>query len=180
MDINKYFKGLEGDVNMEIKIKYLEGANELVVNPKGNCIDLYAYEDVFVPYMSYGMINLGFAIQLPEGYIMKIYPRSSTFKTWGIIQTNHCGIVDETYCGDNDIVHMPIQCTMAKVCEKIMVNNKKMTCMGTWIRKGDAICQMEIVKAMDMPTFNKVESLGNSDRGSSSVHGEYDKCGKSK
>ena len=82
MDLNKYFKGLEGDVNVEIKIKYLEGANELVVNPKGNCIDLYAYEDMFIPYMSYAMINLGFAIQLPKGYIMKIYPRSSTFKTW--------------------------------------------------------------------------------------------------
>ena len=39
MDLNKYFKGLEGDVNMEIKIKYLEGANELFVNTKGNCID---------------------------------------------------------------------------------------------------------------------------------------------
>ena len=67
-----------------IPIRYLEGATELVVNPKGNCVDVYAYEDVFIPYMGYAMISLGFAMQLPEGKIAKLYPRSSTFKTWGM------------------------------------------------------------------------------------------------
>ena len=90
-------------VNPSIPIRYLDGAKELVINPKGNCIDVYAYEDMFIPYMGYAMINLGFAMQLPKGKIAKLYPRSSTFKTWGLIQTNHTGIIDESYCGNDDI-----------------------------------------------------------------------------
>lgn len=72
------------DPMKDIPIRYLDGAKELMINPKGNCIDVYAYEDMFIPYMGYAMINLGFAMQLPEGKIAKLYPRSSTFKTWGM------------------------------------------------------------------------------------------------
>lgn len=149
----------------EIKIKYLEGAKELVVNPNGNCIDLYAYEDVFIPYMGYAMVSLGVAMELPNKKVAKLYPRSSTFKTWGVIMTNSLGYIDETYCGDKDIWHMPLQCTMPKQTEKIDVNGHKVTMSGTWIKKDDKICQFEIVDAMTMPTFKSVESLGNSDRG---------------
>lgn len=167
------------DTMKDIPIRYLDGAKELVINPKGNCIDVYAYEDVFIPYMSYCMINLGFSMQLPKGKIAKLYPRSSTFKKYGIIQTNHCGIIDETYCSDTDVWHMPVQCTMPKQVDKVMIGDKKITVAGTWIKKGDSIAQFEIVDAMEIPTFKKVESLNNVARGSSSVCDEYDKCGKS-
>ena len=167
------------DEMKEIPIRYLEGAKELVINPKGNCIDVYAYEDVFIPYMSYCMINLGFAMQLPEGKIAKLYPRSSTFKKYGLIQTNHCGIIDETYCSNTDVWHLPVQCTMPKQVDKVEINGKKITVAGTWIKKDDSIAQFEIVDAMEMPTFKKVDDLGNIARGSSSVYDEYDKCGKS-
>ena len=166
-------------INPSIPIRYLDGAKELVINPKGNCIDVYAYEDVFIPYMGYCMINLGFAMQLPKGKIAKLYPRSSTFKKYGIIQTNHCGIIDETYCSDTDVWHMPVQCTMPKQVDKVMIGDKKITVAGTWIKKDDSIAQFEIVDAMEIPTFKKVESLNNVARGSSSVCDEYDKCGKS-
>ena len=152
-------------VNPSIPIRYLDGAKELVINPKGNCIDVYAYEDMFIPYMSYAMINLGFAMQLPEGKIAKLSPRSSTFKTWGLIQTNHTGIIDESYCGNDDIWHMPVQCTMPKQVDKVMINGHKVTVAGTWVKKDDKIAQFEIVDAMEMPTFKKVEDLGNADRG---------------
>ena len=167
------------DTMKDIPIRYLDGAKELVINPKGNCIDVYAYEDVFIPYMSYCMINLGFSMQLPKGKIAKLYPRSSTFKKYGIIQTNHCGIIDETYCSDTDVWHMPVQCTMPKQVDKVMIGDKKITVAGTWIKKDDSIAQFEIVDAMEIPTFKKVESLNNVARGSSSVCDEYDKCGKS-
>ena len=163
----------------DIPIRYLEGAKELVINPKGNCIDVYAYEDVFIPYMGYCMINLGFAMQLPKGKIAKLYPRSSTFKKYGLIQTNHIGIIDETYCSDTDVWHMPVQCTMPKQVDKVMIGDKKITIAGTWIKKGDSIAQFEIVDAMEIPTFKKVESLNNEARGSSSVCDEYEGCKKS-
>ena len=123
------------DPMKDIPIRYLDGAKELVINPKGNCIDVYAYEDMFIPYMGYAMINLGFAMQLPEGKIAKLYPRSSTFKTWGLIQTNHTGIIDESYCGNDDIWHLPVQCTMPKQVEKVKINGHKVTVAGTWVKK---------------------------------------------
>ena len=153
------------DPMKDIPIRYLDGAKELVINPKGNCIDVYAYEDMFIPYMGYAMINLGFAMQLPEGKIAKLYPRSSTFKTWGLIQTNHTGIIDESYCGNDDIWHLPVQCTMPKQVDKVIINGHKVTIAGTWVKKGDKIAQFEIVDAMEMPTFKKVDDLGNTDRG---------------
>ena len=159
-------------VNPSIPIRYLDGAKELVINPKGNCIDVYAYEDMFIPYMSYAMINLGFAMQLPKGKIAKLYPRSSTFKTWGLIQTNHTGIIDESYCGNDDIWHLPVQCTMPKQVEKVMINGHKVTVAGTWVKKDDKIAQFEIVDAMEMPTFKKVEDLGNYNRGGFGSTGE--------
>ena len=159
-------------VNPSIPIRYLDGAKELVINPKGNCIDVYAYEDMFIPYMSYAMINLGFAMQLPKGKIAKLYPRSSTFKTWGLIQTNHTGIIDESYCGNDDIWHLPVQCTMPKQVEKVKINGHKVTVAGTWVKKDDKIAQFEIVDAMEMPTFKKVEDLGNYNRGGFGSTGE--------
>lgn len=160
------------DPMKDIPIRYLDGAKELMINPKGNCIDVYAYEDMFIPYMGYAMINLGFAMQLPEGKIAKLYPRSSTFKTWGLIQTNHTGIIDESYCGNDDIWHLPVQCTMPKQVEKVKINGHKVTVAGTWVKKDDKIAQFEIVDAMEMPTFKKVEDLGNYNRGGFGSTGE--------
>lgn len=150
-----------------MRIKYFEGATKLEVNPKGNLIDVYANEDVFVPYMGYAMIRLGFALALPKGCIAKLYPRSSTFKTWGIIQTNHVGIIDETYCGDNDEWQYPVQCTMPMQTIKTEINGHKVTIAGTWIKKGDKIAQFEIVRATHplMYNFEEVEHLDNNDRG---------------
>ena len=152
---------------MELKIKYFEGARELEINPKGNLIDVYANEDVFVPYMGYAMIPLGFAMKLPLGFIAKLYPRSSTFKTWGIIQTNHVGIIDETYCGDNDQWMYPVQCTQPKQAIKTEICGHKVSVTGTWIKKGDKIAQFEIVKATPIGHYNfvAVDHLENVDRG---------------
>ena len=76
---------------MKIRIKYLEDAKRMEKIAKGNWIDVYAYEVVFVPVNERKMINLGFALELPNGYEGHLAPWSSTFKTWGIIQTNSVG-----------------------------------------------------------------------------------------
>lgn len=152
---------------MELKIKYFNNAKELEINPKGNLIDVYANEDTFIPYMGYAMIPLGFALKLPPGYIAKLYPRSSTFKTWGLVQTNHVGIIDETYCGDGDQWMYPVQCTQPKQSVKTEIYGHKVTIAGTWIKKGDKIAQFEIVRAtpIDFYEFKKVDKLEDVDRG---------------
>ena len=68
----------------------------------GDWIDLCAADDVTIPPMSFAMIELGVAMKLPAGFEAHIVPRSSTFKNWHIIQTNHMGVVDNSYCGPND------------------------------------------------------------------------------
>ena len=138
---------------MKIKIKYLQDATRMNKITKGNWIDVYAYQDTFVPEGERAMINLGFALELPKGWEGHLAPRSSTFKTWGVIQTNSVGVVDDTYIGDNDIWHMPVYCLQAKHDN------------GTWIKKGDKIGQFRIMEVMPEIEFEEVESFGNQDRG---------------
>ena len=161
----KQHKVLEWSDSMNIKIKYFEGAKKLEINPKGNLIDVYSREDIFIPQFDMRLVHLGFAMELPKGKIAKLYPRSSTFKTWGCILANSVGIIDETFCGDNDEWLAPLVCIAPKNSEPVPINELcSETIFGTWIRKGDKIAQFEIVDAMKMPTFVEVEALGNKDR----------------
>lgn len=137
---------------MKLRIKYLQDATRMNKITKGNWIDVYAYQDTFVPEGERAMINLGFALELPKGWEGHLAPRSSTFKTWGVIQTNSVGVVDDTYIGDNDIWHMPVYCLQAKHDN------------GTWIKKGDKIGQFRIMEVMPEIEFEEVESFGNADR----------------
>ena len=142
---------------MKIKIKYFDNAKELNIIEKGNWCDLYANKDMFIPEGEKMMIPLGVAMQLPEGYEAHVVPRSSTFKTWGIIQTNHVGIIDNSYCGDNDQWFYPTYCLEPKN----FIDNQ----YGTLIRKGDKIAQFRIIEVQPKLEFEKVELLGNKDRG---------------
>ena len=142
---------------MKIKIKYFDNAKELNMIEKGNWCDLYANKDMFIPEGERAMIPLGIAMELPEGYEAHLAPRSSTFKTWGIIQTNHVGIIDNSYCGNNDQWFYPAYCLEPKN----FIDNQ----YGTLIRKGDKIAQFRIIEVQPKLEFEKVELLGNKDRG---------------
>ena len=142
---------------MKIKIKYFDNAKELNIIEKGNWCDLYANKDMFIPEGEKMMIPLGVAMQLPEGYEAHVVPRSSTFKTWGIIQTNHIGIIDNSYCGENDQWFYPAYCLEPKN----FIDNQ----YGTLIRKGDKIAQFRIIEVQPKKKKKKVELLGNKDRG---------------
>lgn len=142
---------------MKIRVKYFEGATKLQKIEKGNWIDVYANKDIFVEVNERAMVPLGFALELPKGWEGHLAPRSSTFKTWGIIQTNSVGVVDDTYIGDNDQWHMPVYCLQGK--------DEKDGIKGTWIRKGDKIGQFRIMEVMPPIEFEEVESFGNAERG---------------
>ena len=133
---------------MKIRIKYLPGAKRLNKFSKGDWVDLYAYKDYdLFPNTRY-MVNLGVAMELPKGYEAVLAPRSSTFKTWGVLQTNSIGVVDNSFSGDNDIWHLPVYSTDMKD-----------------IKKGDKIAQFRIQKIQPDLEFEEVEILGNEDRG---------------
>ncbi|KOF57796.1 MULTISPECIES: dUTP diphosphatase [Clostridium] len=146
---------------MIIRIKYFEGATRLKKIKKGNWIDVYANKNVFVKEGERAMIPLGFALELPQGWEAHLAPRSSTFKNWGIIQTNSVGVVDDTYIGDNDQWHMPVYCLQGKDKEFLDGMEQK----GTWVKQGDKIGQFRIMEVMPEIEFKEVECFGNLDRG---------------
>ena len=85
-----------------IEIKYHNPDLEKIkAIENGDWIDLRSAEDVVMKAGEYRLISLGISMKLPEGYEAHIVPRSSTFKNFGVIQTNHYGVIDESYCGDN-------------------------------------------------------------------------------
>ena len=133
-----------------LKIKYLNDDITRLeyIDGKSDWIDLRAAEEVELKAGEFKLIHLGVAMQLPEGYEAHIVPRSSTFKKWGIIQTNHCGIVDNSYCGPNDWWRMPV---FALRDTKIEVN--------------DRICQFRIQKNQPTLVFNEVEEMEANNRG---------------
>ena len=131
-----------------IKIKYHADIEPLVQKEGSDWIDLRAAENVTLSRGQFKLIPLGVSMKLPQGYEAHIVPRSSTFKTWAIIQTNHMGVIDESYCGDNDQWMMPVYATAPTV-----------------IAKNDRICQFRIVKKQPTIKFEEVESLGDNDRG---------------
>lgn len=133
-----------------IRIKYFSDEIERLryIDGKSDWIDLRASERVELKKGEYKLIPLGVAMQLPEGYEAHVVPRSSTFKTYGVIQTNSCGVIDGSYCGDEDIWKMPVYATR-----------------DTVIEKNDRICQFRIMKNQSKILFEETKKLNNQNRG---------------
>ena len=132
-----------------IKIKYhTDKIDKITKIDNGDWIDLRSAEDVTLKAGEFKLINLGISMQLPKGYEAHMVPRSSTYKNFGIIQTNHQAVVDSSYCGDNDIWRYPAYALR-----------------DTEIKTNDRICQFRIMKKQPEINFEEVEVLGNEDRG---------------
>jgi len=93
-----------------IKIKYFDDEITKLeyIDGKSDWIDLRASERVEMKKGDFKLIPLGVAMKLPEGYEAHVVPRSSTFKNYGLLQANSCGIIDGSYCGDNDMWMVPM------------------------------------------------------------------------
>ena len=81
---------------MDLRVKYFNDSKKLKKIEKGNWIDVYANKDFFVEEGNNAIVPLGFALELPKGWEGHLAPRSSTFKTWGLIQTNSVAVIDDT------------------------------------------------------------------------------------
>ena len=133
-----------------IKIKYFSEDIERLayIAGKSDWIDLRAAEEIRLKKGESALIPLGVAMELPRGYEAHVIPRSSTYKNFGIIQTNHMGVIDESYCGDNDQWYFPAYALR-----------------DTRIQEGDRICQFRIMEHQPVLQFEEVESVGDKDRG---------------
>lgn len=145
-----------------IKIKYHADIEPIEKITVGDWIDLRAAEDVKIGKGAFKLISLGVSMKLPDGYEAHIVPRSSTFKNWGIIQTNGMGIIDNSYSGTNDVWKFPAYCLAPTGCEWDKDNYYPDI---THIHKGDRICQFRIVKKQPEISFEVVDELDEVDRG---------------
>lgn len=140
---------------LSIKIKYHNDILPIDTFANGDWIDLRVAEDVEMEAGDFRLISLGVSMKLPDGYEAHIVPRSSTYKNWGIIQANHMGVVDNSYCGDDDIWKFPA----------IAVRD-------TTIFKNERICQFRIVKKQPKIEFEEVDYLEDPNRGGFGTSGK--------
>lgn len=85
----------------------------------------------------------GIAIEIPDGYVGLIFPRSSVYKT-GMLMTNCVGVIDSGYRGE-------IKAVFSKG-------------RGSGYKVGERFCQL-IVMPYPQVMFEEVEELSKSDRG---------------
>lgn len=135
---------------VELKIRYISKEIEKLryIDGISDWIDLRSAEDVTLKAGESRLIRLGIAVELPVGYEAHIVPRSSTFRNFGIIQTNHMGVVDHSYCGDEDEWKMPV-----------------LAVRDTEIHVNDRICQFRIMENQPKLTFTEVGHLRETSRG---------------
>lgn len=134
---------------MDIKIKYhVEGLEPIKSAHTSEWFDLRSAEDVELKKGEHKLIDLGVSIALPKGYEAIVAPRSSTFKNYGIIQTNGIGIIDNLYCGEEDHWRMPVYAIR-----------------DTTIHRNDRICQFRIQECQPPCHFIKVDYMDNKSRG---------------
>ena len=133
--------------NIEVKY-FCKDIDRIEKISNGDWIDLRSAKDVELKKGDFKLIPLGVGMILPEGYEAHVAPRSSTFKHYGIIQTNSVGIIDNSYAGDNDQWMMPVYATRDIV-----------------IHKNERICQFRIMQIQPVISFEEVEHLNDIDRG---------------
>lgn len=133
----------------KIKVKYHTDIDPICAAHEGEWIDLRCAEDVCMTHGEYRLISLGVSIELPKGYEVVVIPRSSTFKKYGILLANSVGLIDNAYCGDDDIWRFPAVCLIS----------------NTFIRKNERICQFRIQKIQEDVEIETVDVLGNANRG---------------
>lgn len=141
-----------------MKIKYrriIHDNNELVdplkIIKKGEYVDLRCAEFTSMDkpkiigdtvHFEKGLIPLGIAMKLPEGYEAIVLPRSSTYKNYGIIMNNSVGLIDNSYSGNNDEWKFP-----AVALERCAINSN--------IR----ICQFRIILSQKATIWQKLKWL---------------------
>lgn len=135
---------------MKIQIKYFDDEIKKITNIEGKSdwYDLRAADTIKLKAGEFKLIPLGVGMILPDGYEANIVPRSSTFKNYGLLQTNSFAVIDNSYSGDNDQWMMPVYATRDVV-----------------INKNDRICQFRINKKQPVFEFEEVKHLNDTDRG---------------
>lgn len=142
--------GIERIFHPAIKVRYVRNGMkpiQFIDGNKSDWVDLRAGTDIEMKNGECVSIPLGVAMELPRNYEAHIQARSSTYYNYGIIMVNS-GVIDNSYCGNNDEWHL-----------------ESLALRDTMIRKNDRICQFRIMKRQPRLQFNTVTYLNKPNRG---------------
>lgn len=131
-----------------IKIKYHNCPYRLEMNEKGGCVDLYNNNDIKLFAGESAFIKFGISMELPPKYDALIFPRSSTYKKYGILLTNSVGYIDNSYNGNDDEWMACIYATR-----------------DVKIPRGTRCFQFRLIERQPQLSFIEVDSLENENRG---------------
>jgi len=122
---------------MEVKIKKLNAWAKMPTRATEGAAgwDVYAIEDKWIPVGLWAKINLGFAIEIPEGWCALILGRSGLLKDKGI--AGQPGLIDHDYRGEVGISLANISATRYhvrkgyRIGQILFVTNPKLTLRET-------------------------------------------------
>lgn len=106
--------------------------------------------------------DLGFSVEIPEGYDLKLYPRSSIYKT-DLILNNSVGCIDENFRGNMVAIFRITGIGRLEAIDDPSSDIKLMSVHNIY-HKGDRIGQLVLEKRNDAK-FIIVDELSDSDRG---------------
>jgi len=128
---------------MKVRIKTSDG-EPLFYESKGAVgFDFKCTQDYTFQPGEFQLVETGTVIEIPEGYMLQIQPRSSTFKKHGLMQVNSVGIIDQDYCGEDDTMKFAYM-NMSKEAQTIEKGTR--IWQGVFVKV--AIADFEIVDSM--------------------------------
>jgi dUTP pyrophosphatase len=109
--------------------------------------DLYAAVDMEIPPGERAIVRTGVAIELPDGYVGLVHPRSGLAARLGVTVLNAPGTVDAGYRGEIMV---------------ILINHDPATIAK--ISRGDRIAQL-VIQRVERAHFYGAQALTDSERG---------------
>ena len=145
-------------MQVDIKVKKLnkDAVIPSYINTGDGAVDLYATSKE--PNEEYGFIEYGtgLSLEIPNGYVGLIFPRSSISKT-ALILSNSVGVIDSGYRGE-----VKVRFWLNTEAASYVINGEQPT-LG-YYNIGDRVAQLMVLPCPEM-NFIKEESLSESDRG---------------
>jgi dUTP pyrophosphatase len=136
---------------MRLRIKRLDSTIPLPTYGTSGAaaFDLSAAHDVAIDPRQIALVRTGLIIEVPAGFFLGIFARSSTPLKRGLMVANGIGVVDSDYCGPTDEILVQLLNVSDAVVE---------------VRKGDRLAQGMILPAPRV-TWEEVEELRAVERG---------------
>jgi dUTP pyrophosphatase len=136
---------------MRLRIRRLDPTIPLPAYGTGESagFDLAAAHDVVIPPGQIVLVRTGLVIEVPAGYFLGIFARSSTPLKRGLVVANGVGVIDPDYSGPTD---------------EIMIQLLNVGDTDAQIKRGDRLAQGIVLPAPRV-TWEEVSELREAVRG---------------